>query len=126
MSNICKAFLIEDDSTSEYLVNTKNLSAFLQKHKSVMEVVVTGPNHRLFVLSMKNGIITYCSDEDMKGQLVKQMNEISEQEPQMYLYKVTVNARHFDDILVFADSRWQALKDFSQWSLITPAMIKLA
>lgn len=126
MSIICKAFLIEDDSTSEFLVNTKNLPAFLHLHKTVGEVVVTGSNHKFFVLSMKKGIISYCSDNELKELLVEKMNHCSEQEPQMYLYKVSVNARYFESVLVFTDSRWQALKDFSQWSLITPSMIKLA
>jgi len=126
MSIICKAFLIDDDSTSEYLVYEKNLPAFLFQNRAAKEVVVTGPSDKLLVLSMKKGVITYCSDEKIKGQLQGEMNGYSSREPQMYLYEVTVNARHFESILVFAESRWQARKVFSQWSLIEPFMIKLA
>lgn len=126
MSKICKAFLIEDGSNSEYLVNSNNLSAFLYHHRDVKEVVVTGPMSNLFVLSMKKGNILYCSDDTVKTQLELEMQDFTEKAPNLFLFEVLVSVRQFDSVKIFSDSRWQALKDFSQWSLFPPLKIKLA
>lgn len=126
MSNTCKAFLIEKDTNSEFLVNTNNLAAFLYQYRSVKEIVITGPLSNLFVLNMKNGKILYCSDDEFKTHLEKEMESFTEKEPHLFLYEVVVAIHRFDSVKIFSDSRWQALKDFSQWSLFPPLKIKLA
>lgn len=127
MSNICKAYLIENESNSDFLVNTNNLAPFLHQHRAIKEVVVTGQMfNTLFVLSMKKGEILYCSNELVRTELELEMREFKEQEPHLYLYEVLVNGCRLDTVRVISDSRWQALKDFAQWSKFPPLKIKLA
>lgn len=123
MPNICKAYLIEDESNSDFLVNTNNLATFLHQHRDIQEIVVTGQH---FVLSMKKGEILYCSDESIRSALELELGEFKVQVPHLYLYEVLVNACRLDTVKVFSDSRWQALNDFTQWSMFPPMKIKLA
>lgn len=127
MSKICKAYLIEDESKSEYLVNTNNLAVFLYQHRAVKEVVVTRPTlDTLFVLSMNKGVILYCSDELVKRDLEIEMRDFKEQAPLLYQFEVLVSSCLLDSVNVFSESRWQALKDYSEWSMFPPLKIKLA
>lgn len=127
MSKTCKAYLIENETNSDYLVNTNNLAAFLYQHRAVKEIVVTGVFFDTsFVLSMKKGAILFCSDELVKCALELEMSDFQEQAPHLYLYEVLVNACRLDTVKIFSDSRWQAMKDFTQWSKFPPLMIKLA
>lgn len=117
MSTICKAYLMNGEEITEFIVNFINLSVFVKEHRNVKDLVIIGPLDNHFVLSLKNGKIDYCSDSGVRKVIeteLKQANEV--ERPKLHLYKGIAQYISINTINIASTSLLNAKDDLEKWT----------
>ncbi|MDE3840975.1 hypothetical protein C0966_17050 (plasmid) [Bacillus methanolicus] len=125
---ICKAFLLENNTSAEFLVNLSNLPAFLYLHKDVYEIVIVGHLDNHFVLKKRYGKILFCNQPSVKRWIEQELKSFREnEEPELHLFQAFVHIPIVEKVNIFSNTQGQAYKDFEEWSQVRPlTLIKIA
>ncbi|KZE67922.1 hypothetical protein AWM68_17260 [Fictibacillus phosphorivorans] len=126
--SIIKAYLLNKEQTTgnfagDYLVSFENLASFLQRFQDNYEIVVVGQSDLQFVLSVKGGVIEYCTLPNEL--LVKLKNEMKayNKQSELQLFQVIRNQGVVERINLYSNSATQAREDFNKWSKLSPDKI---
>ncbi|QCJ45449.1 hypothetical protein FAY30_26250 (plasmid) [Bacillus sp. S3] len=117
MPTICRAFLINDGGTTEFIVNFTNLAIFVQEHINVSNIVVIGSFDNYFVLSVKKGKIENCSDSAVKKVIVTELSAVNYiNRPILHSYKGFAQCQSVRTVNIASTSLMRAKEDFEKWT----------